>query len=466
MSILNEAKQASMADKDANKYLKKYRSQIECLESHSLLAKCRGVTPFDIQALGQTLDQQLAAQAMYEEDGSLSALGKIPNIALDVLTVQYGNMPMSVIASMQPIQEETGIVWFKDYVAQDTRGNVTAGDAVMKVDGIEDTFPRDYAIDGVSESPGSTAAATFVYNLNATEFPIRPYKFEVLISNLGLRGFDDGEGVINGNGIFGTINYTTGAVTITLAADPGGVETITFNYQKDLELAPDLVKNIAKYRNKQVTADIWALKTTFGLLESFAINKRFGNFSEDELAQDLVSALNMEQMHKAITILLANLQGNTNFTVAAPAGISQRDHDLSFLRTLREAEAVMIGNAGRGTVTTMIAGLDVCTLIAQQSSFRQIADANSIGPHIFGTVEGITVVRVPNLNVLAVNEAICLYKGRTPFEAPLVHSVYMPLVVTNTIPLSPNPLSNQKAAAVWAAQESLIPNFATKITLV
>ena len=35
----------------------------------------------------------------------------------------------------------------------------------------------------------------------------------------------------------------------------------------------------------------------------------------------------------------------------------------------------------------------------------------------------------------------------------------MPLVVTSTLPAGKNPLSNQRAAAVWAGVEVLVKNF-------
>ena len=60
---------------------------------------------------------------------------------------------------------------------------------------------------------------------------------------------------------------------------------------------------------------------------------------------------------------------------------------------------------------------------------------------------------------------VCVFKGATPFEAAAVYAPYMPLVVTDTLPTGENPLVNQRAAAVWAAVESLVPNYATTLTV-
>ena len=125
----------------------------------------------------------------------------------------------------------------------------------------------------------------------------------------------------------------------------------------------------------------------------------------------------------------------------------------------------MLGNAGRGMISTMVAGRSACEVIGTLPGFTKISDGSTIGTHIYGTLNGVTVVRVPHTQVLDVNTVLCLYKGATPFEAPAVYAPYMPLVVTDTLPTGENPLVNQKAAAVWAAVESLVPNYVTKLVV-
>lgn len=41
----------------------------------------------------------------------------------------------------------------------------------------------------------------------------------------------------------------------------------------------------------------------------------------------------------------------------------------------------------------------------------------------------------------------------------------MPLVVTSALPTGANPLLSQKAAAVWAAQKVVVPNFVVRIVV-
>jgi hypothetical protein len=102
-------------------------------------------------------------------------------------------------------------------------------------------------------------------------------------------------------------------------------------------------------------------------------------------------------------------------------------------------------------------------------------DDNSFGPHIYGTYNGVTVVRVPyaydftttnaKKNIFSDNTMIGLYKGAGIFESPIVYAPYMPLVVTNTIPVLNNPIMNQKAAAIWAAVDPLVSTLTAQLDI-
>ena len=125
----------------------------------------------------------------------------------------------------------------------------------------------------------------------------------------------------------------------------------------------------------------------------------------------------------------------------------------------------MLGNAGRGAINCIIAGRNACSILGTLPGFVKISDGTMLGAHIYGTLDGITIIRIPNSGSLNANTMLCMYKGTSPFEAAMVYSPYMPLVVTTALPTGNNPLLNQKAAAIWAAIEPLVPNFITRIQI-
>ena len=53
----------------------------------------------------------------------------------------------------------------------------------------------------------------------------------------------------------------------------------------------------------------------------------------------------------------------------------------------------MLGNAGRGMISSIVAGRDVCAIIGTLPGFVKLSDGSTIGSHIYGTLDGATVVR-------------------------------------------------------------------------
>jgi len=93
------------------------------------------------------------------------------------------------------------------------------------------------------------------------------------------------------------------------------------------------------------------------------------------------------------------------------------------------AEINILGNAGRGTVSVMVAGRNACAIMGTLDGFVKISDGNMLGAHIYGTLDGVTIIRVPANAVLNANHVYCVYKGMSPFEAAVAYCPYMPLVV-------------------------------------
>lgn len=465
MNILDVARPDKRVEESAERYFRRYRPQIEALESSSTLSKVRSVTPYDIYALGKQLETFDVYKKICEADGALGQLGTIPNIALDVISASYGTSPLSVIASTQPIEEEQGIVYFKSIIAQSTRGNVKEGDTIYSSNQIEDTAPIGYSSNRLYETI-NTVADTTEYKLTLPGLPIRPgfLKFTTNLPNVIIN--DNGDGNIIGKGAEGTIDYNTGALVLKLATAPEAGRIITVQYDVDHSSSTEIPKIISKYVTKPVSARIFAIKDTVGLDTSYALRKRLGVIADDQQAEDLVTAINSETMNTAVVTLVSSAIGVTEWKKTAPEGVSYFEHKQTLKDAIVAAEASILGNAGRGGVNILIAGRNAAAILSTLPGFTRLTDGSANGPHIFGTLDGATVVRVPNSNVLNADKILAMYKGTSPFDAPIVYAPYMPLLVTTALPDGRNPLLTQKAAAVWAAIENLVPAFVTTINLV
>jgi len=278
-------------------------------------------------------------------------------------------------------------------------------------------------------------------------------------------GQDDGNGNIIGAGVSGTVNYVTGAISLTFATAPANGASIYASYQANYEAADDIPKIRTEWASTSIMAKVYALKGTIGMLQSFGMRKRFGIVAEDELARDLVAEINAEIGGDLIRQFVANAPVNTDWSKTPPDGVSYYEHKQTFKDALADVESAMIGQAGRGVISALVAGRNVAAIVSTLPGFEKLADGSTIGAHIFGTLDGMVVVRVTDASVLNADQAIGIYKGANPFEAAGVYAPFMPLTVTTTLPAGKNPLGNQRAAAVWAGVEVLVSNFISKLTV-
>jgi len=486
MSTINENSINKDIERQSDRYWNKYRDHMDILESGSLISQVRPVTSMDFYQLGKQLSMFEEYRNMCEEDGTLSQLGKLPDVAFDIITVNYGTSPISVISSIQSIEEERGNVYFRQVSAQTTRGNVTSGDIIMNPLAQEGKFPTTFAGDKytvtIDTTDGDTAddcSSTGPAAL-AAYLPLRPGKVSINVADsvaaTNYTLVDDGTPVAgvgklvgasstNTNAAWGTVNYNSGAITINYSTAPTASVNINVTSSTDFAGASTIPQINGGLTTRGVNARVFALKETVGLEQAYALKKRFGLIAEEEIAADLISAINAEICGQTITQLASAALGTTYWSKAAPTGVAYVDHKNSFKDKLADAEAVMVGNAGRGAINVLVAGRAASALISTLDGFVKLSDGSGYGPNIFGTLDGMTVVRVPNSSVLDTNTVIGIYKGGRPFEAASVFASYMPLVVTSALPTGVNPLLQQRAAAVWAAIDVLIPAFATKIVI-
>ena len=172
----------------------------------------------------------------------------------------------------------------------------------------------------------------------------------------------------------GSVNYATGAVILNFAADPGVGHDILVSYQQNYELSADIPQIDVFFDSKALAAKIYALKGTYGLMQSFGMSKRFGLSAADELSKDLVVEINREIGADLVRKLKAYSVGTTTFSKAAPSGVSYFEHKQTYKDSLAATEKTLVGNAGRGSISVLIAGLNHCSIIQTLPGFTKLYD--------------------------------------------------------------------------------------------
>ena len=331
--------------------------------------------------------------------------------------------------------------------------------------------PQGYAGNILQTAVGTTTAVSAGSTTTITSTLQAPLRAETINISIGddgvLYGQDNGRGSIVGPGVNGTVDYDSGAISLVLVGPIAAGKSIVATYQQNFETSDNIPAINIFFDSRPVVAEIFALRGTIGLFQNYALRKRFGISAEESLAQDLVGEINAEMGAALIRrMYAAKAAAPVDYYMRPGPGVSEWENQQAFKMKLAQVEANMVKATGRGVISVMAAGTDACAIMQTLPGFIKVADGNVAGPHVFGTLDGTTIIRVPEQAVMPSLEALAIWKGPTPFEAAAAYCPYMPLVVTSTLNNIPNPLRQTRAAATWAAIDVLVPGFIGTLVMI
>jgi hypothetical protein len=459
---------------EVDRYLAKYPDEMKVLENGTAIKASGGLNGSSGDHHIITLGEQLESydnlhNSVNEEQNSLSALGALPNIAHGVITINYSENPIAAIATVQTIAEELGRVYYLTRVAETVKGNIASADTEILKFAETQTTLQNYARDGRSlVSLGVGTGSQTVFTGTLTTIPIRKQSFNVTVEDSAMVYGSDvaGDGVIQGTGLYGTINYVTGAYSVTVASAIALSKNLYTTYQEDYEAAVSIPTVVPKFVPKEVKAEVFTLRTQLGLIERQVMANRFKLDAHKYTAEMLVEELNQEVTGKLIADLYSNAVGSVTWVYTALSAVSDFLHLKGISRYVQRANSNIVSAAHMGEGNVIIAGYIAADVLKSTGGeyFKSIPTATKVGPHIFGTYEGKLVIRVPDSNIIPSNEMLLIWKGTKPFEGAAYDAVYIPLITSGLLPMQ-NPLVQQQAAASMQAVGTLNPNFITKIVI-
>jgi hypothetical protein len=488
--FINEQEQMSEVEKKLEKYSKnsRYLEAYDKLKD-SAIAKMGRSSESHLYGLGSQLEKfdnfyngyllknapahVLGNSNRIQESGSLNDLAQLPKLAYDLLITNMGNNPISVFAGFQPIASSNGGVYVKTLVADNTRGNTTAGQIVSSPIQNPDVF-TDYFIG--SNNPQVTIATTAAsspvagpYNTTLTRAPLRKNNVKVKVT-ASIYGQDDGNGYIIGRGLEGTINYTTGDITVNFTVASGSIPVstpITVTYTSNLEESGQYAKLNLQLTKIDVQAEPFAVGQDFGIFQSYEIEQQFGRLAQDDSMNDLSQAMMAEISNKIINKMfnqvIADGAGNqTTWDATPPVGTSKLLHRGTLIFAVSEAEQKIYLRTGRAVIDFVLASPAVASYFSTLVGFESI-NIVSQGAHIFGKVDNRIIVRCPQIPQ---GEAVMGFSGTGMFDRPAVWASYMPMMFIHpNIPMPNNLLKVQGAVVSYGAAELVISRFLTRFTI-
>ena len=462
---------------------KRCPSLLKALESESKEAKYQAATM--VQLLENTAEY-IAAQPdtpytgrniLHEDFGgnaSTSAVSLLsPGVAsltpkvVDIVNVFYPQMVANYIADIQALDRQSGQIFvIKTRYSQDAAG-VEAGDIVFEnaTDGTYSSEFIGYA-DGVATAevtaaPSAALPADATVKVRAGSFIVRLAGKEIARDygngSAGLDGVNEGEYVVIGRGVTGTVNAQTGKATLkldaTMYADAiAEAAVMTFEAAVDVETDVELIRKIQfDIPNQPILAKQHPLMSSYSVAAGLVMNAHLAIDTDELIANQIAGTIRWERDLSLVHAVYAGAKADPNLTfdcAANGANLTLQQRYSAYTTTISSARGIIQETAGRGTVEFMIVSArQGLTIVEQIEGFKAAPEAKKpIGPYLAGTLrEGtISVIAVPYTKTLPVDQVVFGFKGFQLGDSAIVLAEWIPLYFTPTFQ-APN-LKNHKGA--------------------
>lgn len=451
-------------DTKLRNYERKYSQYFEMVEKFRKdRFKLSDLTMHEKLALGQYMENWENYLPILENDPtSRSVLGDIVQARMGLVALQYATLPIADLASVQPLNEQWGVIYYRRLVATTTRAGVTQGTTVANPAGLIYQNPDYYSEATTQSFPTVTAQQN--YNLTLSGTPLLPRYVQITVGPA--KAIDDGQGNILGTGVSGTINYATGALvlSITNASVNLGTHQIVVTYHQNLVESNSIPGFQWKLDSKVVYSQFFTISTQYSAVSEWLVKQRFDRVLSQDLVADAVAQINSTVLSLAIRKLREAAVSNgapVVWDAAAPAGTSRAEHRITFNDAIEQSLTKIgdrSGYAGRSFIVVGAQGRVILGTLGLKPLVKTVT-----GPYLLGYWDGTPVYYAPQ-PILGQDEVLVGYRGTNWFESPVVYAPFMP-VMTVEGPATPNPMLKNMAVAHAAAVEVVLPEFVERIQI-
>ena len=365
-----------------------------------------------------------------EEDVRLQNIGSFDKFIFPIVRAVFPNLIAKDIVSVQPMTGPTSMVFYMDAIYGTSKGGVTAGDTMFSArqGHLADDQYSSELVDGESLAVTDTkvSAGTLAFG------SCRPNT--LVITQGAITGRDNGIGGITGTGVSaGTINYATGAYSITYTADPGDGTAVSATYRYNSEGSSNIPIIDFNLSQTPVVAHPHKLRGRWSVEAATNLKAIHGMDAESEIVSLLSEKIRWDIDRSIISDLFQIAgAGSVTWNKPAPAAVSYNDHKQTFIDALIEASNLIFRATRRGTGNFVVCGTNVSNVIESLYGFRPQAVAGN-GVVFIGTLQGRwSIYKDPYMDA---DSFLVGWKGNSFMEAGYVFAPYVPLYTTPTYTL-------------------------------
>jgi hypothetical protein len=441
---MNESALKMQMIKESQRLLGKYNQYVAPLKE-SFARKNKVLDEMVLCTVLGCLENHAERMRSVTENTSTANVGTFIQHGYDLIVAVYPNLVLNQIASIQPLNNRNGEIWYYSIQADKTKGGVTSGDKLLdsKIGNRANMRYSSEMIPVVVSGTINGSNATFT---GTVAVPVRTNAGTdgVLVTD-GVENFvlnAAGTALVGSQGGTGTIDTGSGAVSVTFNTAPVAGSTVVMMYKATFESTPSAIgKTKLVLTNEPISAQKHALTTDYTLDAEYDIQRNFNmNLSEElvkgtaALIRAEIDQLGMWEIRNAASQPGVGASTSNTWSGTVPSGIPQIDHFRTLLTMFRKQSNDIYGATRLVHGNFAIIGTNIATALEILPEFKHNPSIGSenqnSGPYVSGTVAGLTIIKNPEFGA---NEWVIGNKGMGTFNTGYILAPYRGLMVTPPI---------------------------------
>jgi hypothetical protein len=424
--------------------------------------------------LAQILENQakyFAGQGVnISEDTTTGNVASFEKFIFPMIRTVWPNLVSQELVSVQVMDGPVSMLFYMDFTAGSTKGNVKPGDALASARSGQNESAYTYGMEKVElESVARpTSGTTTDYVLTYT--PVRPGS--VVFTWIETTGATDVAKTTydDGNGSFaavshitaGVINYQNGKITLTAAADGGTTlseAAFTYDYNSegsdsvpvvDLELtATPVISRPSKLRARWSTEVAAMMRAVHGLDAELELT--------EGLAQQIRFGIDNDIINNLYRIASG---GSVTFDETPPAtSVPYFTHQMTLTKELQNGANQIFQKTRRGFANWIVCGVDAATILESHPLFESAGNLNGPGVIFSGVYANRwKVFKNPFLTstvagTFGSSDFLMGYKGNNFYDAGYAYCPWISFFSTPTVML--DDMVSRKAVMTHYAQKAI-----------
>lgn len=388
--------------------------------------------------------ENAARRRSYNNLNNLDEATQVANVAsanriqsLQVITGVFPSLIAEELFSVQPITQKTAQVYWLEYLRGTQKGNLDQGGLIQGAFRRAGYDQIGYASAEVrEESQAALGKSATSYSCSLDWLPVIPGTVELVVGSNTYK--DNGKGdliSVSGNAKAGTIDYASGAVSLTTLPTLTEDADVHVNYEYNNENAPARVPELDVHlQDTTITARSHKLKAIYSLDAAYDIQQSQGIILEDELLR----AAGNELRHETDGMMILDCYNKTTKSsifvdnYQPSMGLSRRDFCMQFADKIHSECSDIFESTKRVKGNWVVVGKNGMDLLEVIGAPRFVAvTSTAAGPHFAGTLDGN--IKVYHDPFMPSDAYLVGFKGSSLIDAGYVYAPYMMFFTTDLI---------------------------------